>query len=547
MEKEINMKAMKKKLNILLSLVFALTSITLLAQESGSQIEGTISYVSSQNVYVKFASTSGMMQGDTLYIQKGNDKIPALIVQQLSSMSCVTKAILDNTFKVGDLIISPIKKANKISDEQLDVAAELLPETNELKISEEIQPIVDDGNYKQDIYGRIKLSAYSNFSDNFNNDNQRFRYTFNLNANHISNSALSLETYVAFSHRIYDGTSVPSSLSDLKLYSLAARYDLGKNTRFWLGRKINRRIANVGAIDGLQAETTLKNFTLGAVVGSRPSYTDYGFDFNLLEFGVYAAHQVKGESGIMENTFSVFEQKNNGNTDRRFMYFQHSNSLAKNLYAFASFEVDMYKLENNLPVNQLSLTSMYVSLRYKFSSNFSATASYDARKNVIYYETFQNIADSILESSTRQGFRLRMNYRPIRKLSIGVSASYRNKPEDSRATKNANAYLNYSQIPFLRASFSLTANLLQTSYLDGRILGARLNKDLLSGKLNMGLNYRNVNYNFVNSNTPLNQNIAELNLQWNIIKNLNLSASYEGVFEKDNQYNRIYLNLRKRF
>ncbi|MBN1651363.1 MAG: hypothetical protein JW857_08545, partial [Bacteroidales bacterium] len=64
---------------------------------------------------------------------------------------------------------------------------------------------------------------------------------------------------------------------------------------------------------------------------------------------------------------------------------------------------------------------------------------------------------------------------------------------------------------------------------------------------NMGLNYRNVNYDFVNSTIPLNQNIAELNIQWNIVKNLNLSASYEGVFETDNQYNRIYLNLRKRF
>jgi len=186
-------------------------------------------------------------------------------------------------------------------------------------------------------------------------------------------------------------------------------------------------------------------------------------------------------------------------------------------------------------------------LRYRFSSKFNTTASYDARKNVIYYETFQNLADSILESSTRQGYRIRFNYRPLRKLSIGASASYRNRPEDSRPTKNANAFVRYSQLPFLKASLSITANLLQTSYLDGLIYGARFNKYLLDGKLNLGLNYRHVNYDFINSSIPLNQNIAEINLNLQIVKNLNLSASYEGVFEKDNQYSRIYISLRKRF
>jgi len=547
MEKQIKMIVMKKKLNGFLSLVLIMASTVLLAQENVTPIEGTVSYVSSQNVYVKFASTDGLQQGDTLYIVKDGVYVPALLVQQLSSMSCVSKTILTDTFKVGDTILGRIKNTIAFNEDNQESGLQLLLQTNEVRVVEEIVPQVDDGKFKQTIYGRIKLSAYSNFSDNFNNDNQRFRYTLNFNANNIANSAASLETYVAFSHRIYNGTAVPSSLSDIKLYALALRYDLSKNTHFWLGRKINRRIANLGAVDGFQAETTLKNFIFGAVVGSRPSYVDYGFDFNLFEFGVYAAHEISGEFGMMENTFSIFEQKNNGNTDRRFMYFQHANSLANNLYAFASFEVDMYRRENGIPINDLSLTSMFVSLRYKFSSKLSATASYDARKNVVYYETFQNIADSILESSTRQGYRLRINYRPIKKLSLGASASYRDRPEDNRPSKNANAYIRYSQLPYIKAAFSFTFNILQTAYLDGRIFGAGLNKDLFAGKWNMGLNYRNVNYDFVNSTVPLNQNIAELNLQWNIIKNLNLSASYEGVFETDNQYNRIYLNLRKRF
>ncbi len=538
---------MEKRLIVIIFMVFSLLSTSLLAQEGERILEGSVSYVSSQNVYVKFPSTSELQKGDTLFIQQGNKYLAALIIEQLSSMSCVTKAITNESFAVGDRILGFAKEAKKLSKEVKEEGIELLPESNEVKISKEIAPELEKGKYKQDIFGRIKLSSNTNFSDNFKNDNQRFRYTFNLNANNIGNSALSLESYVAFSHRSYDGIAVPSSISDLKLYTIAARLDISKNTRVWIGRKINRRIANVGAVDGLQAESTLKNFTFGAVIGSRPSYTDYSIDFSLLEFGGYIAHQYKGQNGIIENTFSIFEQKNGGKTDRRFMYFQQSNSLAKNLFTFVSFEMDLYRVQNGLPLNELSLTSMYASLRYKFSTKFSATASYDARKNVIYYETFQNLADSILESSTRQGYRISMNYRPLKKLSVGASASYRNRPEDSRPTKNANTYVRYSQLPFLNASLSVTANYLQTSYLDGQIYGARLDKDLLTGKLNVGLNYRHVNYDFVNSNTPLNQNIAELNLLWNIVKNLSLSASYEGVFETDNKYSRVYLSLRKRF
>jgi len=93
----------------------------------------------------------------------------------------------------------------------------------------------------------------------------------------------------------------------------------------------------------------------------------------------------------------------------------------------------------------------------------------------------------------------------------------------------------------------LSANVLQTAYLDGQIYGLFFNKQFLKGKLNSGLNLRHVNYNFVNSSVPLKQYIAEISLDLTLVKNLTLSTSFEGVFETDNQYNRFYISLRKRF
>lgn len=538
---------MKKKISIVF--LFLLGLITALqAQNTPASLQGNVSYVSSQKVYVKFSSTDGLKAGDTLFLAKANSLIPALVIEQLSSISCVSTRLGALEIKVGDAIVAKPELKAEVPKEN-EIAVPDLPETNEVKPIETLvtETVADvENHFQPEVAGRIKLSAYSNHSSDFTNNNQRFRYTFSLNAMHIAQSRLSLETYMAFSHRIYDGTADPLTFSNLKVYALALRYDFDKS-RLYLGRKINPRIANVGAIDGVQFEADVKNFTLGAVVGARPSYIDYGVDFRLLEYGVYASHQYASTAGIMENTFSVFEQKNGGVTDRRFLYFQHINSLVQNLNLFVSFEADLYKLENGLPVNKFSFTSLYTSLRYRFSNNFSASVSYDARKNVIYYETFRNLADSILESSTRQGFRLRFNYRPTRLLSVGVSGNYSNRPEDARPTKNANAYIRYARIPGIEASARLSANVLQTAYLDGQIYGLFFNKQFLKGKLNSGLNLRHVNYNFVNSSVPLKQYIAEISLDWRLVKKLSLSTSFEGVFETDNQYNRFYISLRKRF
>jgi hypothetical protein len=49
------------------------------------------------------------------------------------------------------------------------------------------------------------------------------------------------------------------------------------------------------------------------------------------------------------------------------------------------------------------------------------------------------------------------------------------------------------------------------------------------------------------STTGVVQNIGEISMYWQIARKIFFSANYEGTFEKNNKYNRIYLQLRKRF
>ena len=514
------------------------------AQESTNLKEGKVSYITGENIYVRFASTEQIENGDTLFVQNENGLVPALLVNHRSSISCLCTVIGDHKFSVDDVICSrpsnaplkQIKEAQQQLPEQ-DVNEQVLTTAEQEKVASRIQ----------EIKGRLSLSSYSNFSDE-GDDIHRFRYTLSAKATNLAQSKLSAETYISFTHKLNEWDVVKEDLNNaLKVYSLALRYDINESATVWAGRKINPRIANVGAIDGLQFEYKYKNMFAGIVGGSRPDYQNYGYNFDLFEYGAYVGQSTKTENGFVQSSLAFFEQRNTGNVDRRFVYLQHTNSAIKNLTLFSSLELDLYKLENDKPTNTLSLTSLYLSARYRFSRRFSAFASYDNRKNVIYYETFRNYADEVLQQASRQGVRLRLNYRPVNGIIVGASGGTRFRDEDPRPTKTFNGFATWTRVPALNASLSLTANLMQTSYLDGQVYGARLSKDLVSGKLYTMLHYRWVDFQYVNTLTNLQQHIGELDLSYQFNKKLYLSANYEATFQDQQLFNRVYLNLRINF
>jgi hypothetical protein len=241
------------------------------------------------------------------------------------------------------------------------------------------------------------------------------------------------------------------------------------------------------------------------------------------------------------------EQMNNMKTDRRFLYFQHSNSLLKNLNFFSTFEVDLYKTKNGLPQNTFDLTSIYLSLRYRISRNFSITGSYDQRKNVLFYETYKSLIDSVLENEKMHSYRLQANYRISNNITLGVEGGWHNSRSDPHPSRNIYGYLTYYQVPGLLVSFTLTGTYLESAFMNGKIYGADISKDLFKGKFQTTIGYRYIDYTLPESKLSVLQNIGQMSIFWLFSKKMSFSANYEGTFEKHDKYNRVYLQLRKRF
>jgi hypothetical protein len=73
----------------------------LLAQSGAIMQQGEVSFVTSTSVYVRFEDTSSIEQDDTLYVQVADRLVPALVLVQKSSLSCVARSIIDRSYAKG--------------------------------------------------------------------------------------------------------------------------------------------------------------------------------------------------------------------------------------------------------------------------------------------------------------------------------------------------------------------------------------------------------------------------------------------------------------
>jgi len=521
--------------------------IELNGQSSTGNLIGRVSFISSQNVYVKFKSTSGISVGDTLFISSGEKLVPSLMVNNLSSVSCLCSPITDENIPLDHIVIARVR----IDRMQPKVSKpEVVNDTlfQKKALADSVFQQTSNKTNVQVLRGSISVNSYSDFSNTGASNSQRFRYTLSLNTGNIGGSKLSAESYFSFRHKSGEWLEVKNDVfAALKIYSLAVRYDLNKSTSLSIGRRINPRISSIGAMDGIQFEKSMNKLTVGVLAGSRPDYTNYGVDLSLFQYGGYLSISTGKSGNTSESSVAFVTQTNNFTTDRRFLYFQHSNTLIKNLFFLSTLELDLFKLENDIPKNTLDLTGTYLALSYRVSGKLSLSGSYDARRNVMYYETYRTYVDRLLENELRQGFRLGGNLRLAKNMFVGLQSGYRFLKSDPHPSRNLYGYFTYSRIPGVNLSATISGTYLESGFINSKIAGLNLLKDFPGGKVQTGIGYHLVDNTLPENRTNIIQHVGEINLYWQFYEKMSLSVSYEGTFEPGKSYNRVYLQVRKRF
>ena len=172
--------------------------------------------------------------------------------------------------------------------------------------------------------------------------------------------------------------------------------------------------------------------------------------------------------------------------------------------------------------------------------------SYDARKNVIYYETFKNFIDSVFENETRQGFNSRITIKPVNNLYLGMSYGYRYRKGDPKPSNNYGGYLTYSRIPLVETGVTLSYNNLSSTYIKGGIIGARLYKDFDWG-FGISADYSNTRYQFTQDIEDVVQQSLSFNINTILLNPVYLNIIYEGIFQEVLTSGRILFDVSYRF
>jgi hypothetical protein len=514
-----------------------------LAQDNLQTIIGKVTFVTSKNAYVKFDNTNVVKIGDTL---QAPNKEKCLLVTNKSSNSVVCLKLNNCQVNKDDKItyVYQVETDNKILE------TEEIQENIGISFNDSIQAIESTKkktNYKEKIIGRLSAATYSDFSQ-VRDDNHRLMSRFSLEASHINNSRVSVETYLNYRQNISsNNTNSAINKSDLNVYNLAVKYDVDSTFSITAGRKINYKISSIGAIDGLQAEKFFGNSYIGAITGFRPDIYSYGFNSHLLQYGGYVGQLTNNKNFRSQTTLGFAEQKNNNEIDRRFAYFQHSSTIFKKFNLFSTLEVDLYNKVNDSVKDNTRITNLYVSGRYRFNSKINLSLSYDSRKRIIYYKTYETDIEQLLdEDIARQGFRARLNIRPFKYVYSGFSYSKRFQSDNQNKSDNIYGYMSLSKLP-IDGRLSFTYNMNTSNYLKSNIASVRYSREFWDSRFSTDIYYRFVNYKYTTNVPDFNQHYIGGYLSYYIDRSFTIGLSGEmSKYNNETNY-RVNTQIIKRF
>ena len=509
----------------------------LFAQEGGELLQGTVTFVTSTNVYVKFDSTDDIKAGDTLKLSDSD----CLKVNNKSTSSVICSIINNCLVSVGDTVTYLI-----VSEEPVDVPIKIEEEVPVPVEQTDVETIIseEDPLYTESIRGRISAGSYNTFS-NIRENRHRLMTRFSFDGQHLGDSKFSVQSFLAYRGIITDAESRYNGRTSIfNVYNLNVRYDAMPTLSITGGRSINPKASTLGAVDGLQVEKYFGNFYVGAVGGFRPDFVDYGVNTDLLQYGGYVGVETNSKDFFSQTTAGAIEQTNNNMTDRRYIFFQHHSTIASNLNLFGSMELDIFGQDG---VGS-RLTNLYMSVRYRFSRAANIMLSYDSRKRIIYYESFQTDIERILNDDlARQGIRARLNVRPFKHVWAGLSYASRFQSDEQNKSDNFYSYATLSKIPKIGGRLNVSYNRNESNYLTSNIIAVRHSRSLVKNVLNADIYYRRANYTYENREQEYAQNYYGLVMTYRIDRSWMLSFSGEmSQLDEENAF-RFYTRLIKRF
>ncbi|NOZ75510.1 MAG: hypothetical protein GXO90_09100 [FCB group bacterium] len=368
------------------------------------RVDGKITYLTTDQVYIDVGTEAGVEEGDTLHITRGSNEIGLAVVSYLSRKSSVCEPLVPTeTLQLGDRV--HLEKVKLVTIEE----AGETPAT-----VKSIKPVNK----------KLGLSQMGNLS---------FRYTYGQFADSLfsQRSIASLQYGLHMTKPfetqfwMYGRSNIQNH--DFTLYQ--ARWVLGKDDgrlQTQVGRVYSASLAGIGATDGILVNSSFSDHLSGGLLlGMEPDETTLKFNSNVKKGGLFTRFQRKKDNRSLEGSLAIVGQYAGGNVDREFLYDRIRYRRGRLLYFTMNQTLDFYRNGAVGGRKGAELVSNQLSLRIRPTSNLSIHSRISSRKQVLYQTTSSSLPDSLFVDEMRSGWYNAVQWTTAGGRSFLLGANYR--------------------------------------------------------------------------------------------------------------------------
>jgi hypothetical protein len=455
--------------------LLVLISFPMFAQPKA--IQGKITYVAYDAVYISLGKVDGIKESNQVYVIEGSDTIATLKIMAMSSKSS-SCSILKTKRKtiLGDIVVStvyPEQSNNKIVSKESSDSAFKREEERKVNKTGFARSFID-------INGRISSQYYSTLYDNnpgLNYNQPGVVLSLNCTENEIP---VKLDLYGNF-RSLSTGTKSPfgsAVINQSRIYKLSLEYDDTTNL-IGIGRIIPAFLPAIGYIDGLLLSEYFNNFTAGAALGYQPGNNHMDFSTDYKKYAFFINYR---SAGIFKYSLSTVYSKTfyQKYAEREVVNFSLNLYNNSGFYLSVFSDIDLREKSGSDFRFSPVITGFYSNCNYRFSNTFSIGLGLNTSRPFYPFSTFKNLPDSLLDKNLHYSGNISFDYNIMSGISI-----YNNFTPRFDVNRSNNNYSNYTSISlnnmfstgiFSRLNFNLNSNIFTKS----KGIGISIRKNFLN-------------------------------------------------------------------
>ncbi len=391
----------------------------------------TVTYLSSELVYLNGGTDAGLAIGDRGIIRQKDSAVVEIEVAYVASHSSSGRILrLERDVQVGDTVHITARADRPMTPPGPEASSGKM--TTDQAAGPKSAALKPGGTRLASLGGSVYL-LYNRWDDRQHTDLgfRQANVSLNLQARRIAGTDLTLTVrtsgYRDQQNRPFGqsnrGDEWSSRISALFLTYSAVKVGLTIQG----GRMAATRVGGIGFIDGLLIEQRAsEHFAVGALGGAQPRWQYSDNIMSLERAGVYLSYN-KGNyrTTMIEATLAALGEYHHATLSREVLYTQERLSIGDRFSLMQNSEIDVNRgWRHQRAGEQFTLTSFYINGRYRLTSWWAAGMTYDDRKNYWTYE-IRTLADSLFDDHFRQGLHTQWDFTLPARIAASASVGVR--------------------------------------------------------------------------------------------------------------------------